>query len=127
MKKAIFFLVVMIVSLVAASRPAAACYRLRWCTPTAPCKGTISYIESACAQQAVLRMWALGQYRTDVQGGQGCQSTAPSGASGCYQTVHVKMRPAPSEECYLAEIPTLTGVGCCGQPCPPPGTDCEEN
>lgn len=56
--------------------------------------------------------------------GYACTQVA-AGAAGCSSGWSWTDRPDGNHD--IISHATLLGIGCCGQPCPPPGVDCEEN
>ncbi len=81
------------------------------------CLQKITSHDPSCVGQGQVGDW------TYVQGGAVCAYTQ-SGASGCIQSVRMTAV-AGSSICKAIGGAYLLGIGCCGQPCPPPGTNCQ--
>lgn len=104
------------------SAEAATCYSKKTnCTgneaPFGPCTQKITSHDAQCVGQGQVGDW------TPVQGGAVC-ATVSAGATGCIQSVRMTYFP-PSTICKAIGGAYLLGIGCCGQPCPPPGTNCQ--
>lgn len=127
MNRIIVALVLTVAILGASPSARAECFTTTNATDQTYALGPLTYIASACEEQADDFGLVIGHphYATT---GKKCVS-ALNGAAGCIQTIAylpVTWRPPlyPGE-CGLKAFATLTGIGCCGHACPPLTPNCQ--
>jgi hypothetical protein len=114
-----------------AARPADACWYTNYCSPI--CSVKITHITQACAAEAAADGYAVGATASTVYGRK-CAWIDGNGSVGCTKgAIFVTYQPPseppnqPGNTCRLLSTATLSGIGCCQQPCPPNIPNCHEN
>jgi hypothetical protein len=127
--KQIIAVAVALLVVFAAAPTALACWTVVSCTGQHPCTSQVSSVDSRCA-------WGqVGQTRTSGSGSKCSWENGP-GAVGCL--THIKILWSESwcvfdpvlddyDCCRAKSFATLSGIGCCQQPCPPNVPECHEN
>jgi hypothetical protein len=129
--KTIVSLFVALFLIAIAARPAQACWQTAYCSPF--CSTKLTHITQDCQAQAINDGYTVGSTYSTVYGRK-CAWGDGGGAVGCTKGgIFVTYQPpaeppnTPGNKCRLLSTATLSGIGCCQQPCPPNVPDCHEN